>query len=81
MARVVRAGDATTKVTDGRGTRETTTTIAIMRPQGAVVHGAVRGTMDTPVCATVATILTTETTMSGEEIQAGAPALTRGINP
>ena len=40
--------------------------------------------MDTPVRATVATILAIETTMNGEETQAGAPAFKgamQGINP
>jgi len=75
MVRVPQVGSVTTTETDDPDTRETTTMTAMMDPQEAVVHGAVREIMDTPVRATAATILTTKPTRSGEEIQAGAPAL------
>jgi hypothetical protein len=74
MIPVPKAGRATMMVTDGTDTRETTTTTATMGPQEKTTHEAVRGMMDTPVRATAATILATETTMGGKEIQAGAPA-------
>ena len=84
MIRVPQAGRATMTGTDDTDAREATTTTAKMGPQEIVIHGAVRGIMDTPVRATGATILATKTTRGGEEIQARHPTLkvvVQGINP
>ena len=84
MIPVLQAGRATMTQTGDTDTRETTTTTAMMGPQEIIIQGAVRGMMNTPVRATVATILATKTTMGGDQIQAGAPALEivmQGINP
>ena len=94
MIRVPQAGRATTTETNDTDTREATTTTAKTGPQEMVVHGAVRGIMDTPlvreimdtllVRATAATILASRTMRGGEEIQARPPTLkvvVQGINP
>ena len=84
MARAAEAGDATTMETDDTETSGTTTRTAVMDPQEAVIHRVVREIMGTPVRATAATILATEKTMSGREIQAGAPVvegIIQGVNP
>ena len=84
MARAAKAGDATMTETDDTGTCGTTTRTALMGHLEAIVHGVVREIMGTPVLATAATILATETTMCGGETRAGARALEgiiQGVNP
>ena len=84
MIRVPQAGGATTTQKDGTDTREMTITTAMTGPPEMTVHGVVRGIMITPVRATAATILVIETTMRGEETQAGAPTpkvVMQGISP
>lgn len=82
MARAAEVGEATTTETDDTEMHGTTTRTAVMDPREATVHRTVREIMDTPVRVTAATILATETILSGCEIQAGAlEGIIQGVNP